>query len=243
MENISQERKQLLQEFLDSSGLNCDLTNLNIALTHSSYCNENNLSFELCNERLEFLGDAVLKLVISNYLYNRFPDYREGNLSQIRSNVVSDETLYKISEKINLKKYILLGDAEASNGGRERHSTIACAFEAVLGALYLDGRLQDIISFLENLFEEEITISDKEGLKSNTKALLQEYFQAFSNNVPEYILTKQEGPPHNRTFYVDVFFEDEFLASGIGSTKKAAQKEAAQKACEKLGLLNGGENE
>lgn len=239
---ISQERLEQLNEFLSSVNLACNAESLNIALTHSSYCYENDLPFEFCNERLEFLGDAVLKLVISNYLYERFPSYNEGDMSQIRSNVVSDETLYKISDKINLKKYILLGDAENSNGGRNRHSTIACAFEALLGALYLDGKLPDIITFLKNLFEEEITIIDKEGLRANPKALLQEYYQAFSNNVPEYVLTKQEGPPHNRTFYVDVFFENEFLASGIGSTKKAAQKDAAQNACDKLGLL-GGENE
>lgn len=237
---ISQERLEQLNEFLASVNLSCDAENLNIALTHSSYCNENNLPFELCNERLEFLGDAVLKLVISNYLYKRFPEYKEGDLSQIRSIVVSDETLYKISEKINLKKYILLGDAEDSNGGRNRHSTIACAFEALLGALYLDNKLADAVTFLEKLFAEEITLVDKEGLKANPKAMLQEYYQTFSNNVPEYVLTKQEGPPHNRTFYVDVFFENEFLASGTGSTKKAAQKEAANKACELLGLL--GEN-
>lgn len=239
---ISQERIVQLNEFLNSVNITCDTENLNVALTHSSYCYENDLPFEQCNERLEFLGDAVLKLCISKYLYERFPDYNEGDMSQIRSTVVSDETLYRISEKINLKKYIRLGIAEETNGGRNRHSTIACAFEALLGALYLDGKLSDIITFLQNLFEDEITSVDKEGIKSNTKALLQEYYQAFSNNVPEYVLTKQEGPPHNRTFYVDVFFEDEYLASGMGSTKKAAQKEAAQKACEKLGLL-GGENE
>ena len=239
---ISQERLEQLNEFLASVNLTCSAENLNIALTHSSYCYENDLPFELCNERLEFLGDAVLKLVISNYLYKRFPEYKEGDMSQIRSNVVSDETLYKISEKINLKNHILLGDAENFNGGRNRHSTIACAFEALLGALYLDGKLTDIINFLQKLFEEEITLVDKEGLKTNPKALLQEYYQSFSNNVPEYVLTKQEGPPHNRTFYVDVFFENEYLASGTGATKKAAQKAAAQKACEKIGLL-GEKNE
>lgn len=239
---ISAERLEQLNEFLNSVNLTCDAENLDIALTHSSYCYENDLPFEFCNERLEFLGDAVLKLIISKYLYERFPDYHEGDMSQIRSTVVSDETLYKISEKINLKKYIKLGIAEETNGGRNRHSTIACAFEALLGALYLDGKLSDTITFLQNLFEDEITDVDKEGIKANTKALLQEYYQTYSNSVPQYVLTKQEGPPHNRTFYVDVFFEEEYLASGAGSTKKAAQKDAAQKACEKLGLL-GGENE
>ena len=239
---ISADRFKQLHEFLNSVNLTCDTEHINIALTHSSYCYENDLPFEQCNERLEFLGDAVLKLVISNYLYKRFPHYHEGDMSPIRSIVVSDETLYKISEKINLKKYIQLGFAEDSNGGRNRHSTIACAFEAILGALYLDGKLNDAISFLQKLFEDEITHVDKEGIKANPKALLQEYYQAFSNSVPEYVLTNQEGPPHNRTFYIDVFFEGEYLASGRGTTKKAAQKDAARIACEKLKLL-GDENE
>ena len=240
---ITQERLKQLEEFLALQNLKCDAETLNTALTHSSYCNENNLDYDLCNERLEFLGDAVLKLIISNILYKKFPDYHEGDLSQIRSNVVSDETLYRIAEKINLKNYILLGDGENSNGGRNRHSTIACAFEALLGALYLDGKLSETAEFLEKLFEEEISRVDSEGLKANTKALLQEYYQTYSTSVPEYVLTKQEGPPHNRTFYVDVFFEGEFLASGTGSTKKTAQKEAAKGACEKLGLLEGVKNE
>ena len=235
---ITDKRKIQLQKFLNSVNLDCDLEYLDIALTHSSYCHENNLSYEICNERLEFLGDAVLKLVISDYLFNRFPDYHEGDLSQIRSTVVSDKTLEKLAKTIKLQDYIVLGQAEETNGGRKRSSTIACAFEAMLGAFYLDGKLNEIKSFLENIYEDEITFVDKEGLKANTKALLQEYFQTISNNLPEYVLQKQEGPPHNRTFFVDVYFENEFLASGKGSTKKDAQKNAAEKACQKLGLLN-----
>jgi len=239
---MNETRKQQLNELLTSLNLECDYEQLNIALTHSSFCNENNLPFIECNERLEFLGDAVLKLVISDYLYKRFPEYHEGDLSFIRSTVVSDETLDKIAENINLKKYIVLGKAEESTGGRDRSSTIACAFEAFLGALYLSGKISDIKRLLEKLFDDEITFVDKEGLKINPKAMLQEYLQSISNDLPEYLLTKQEGPPHNRTFYVDVMFQDKFLASGIGMSKKAAQKDAAQKACERLGLIDNKEN-
>ena len=126
---INKERTEQLNKFLKSVDLTCDLEMLNIALTHSSYCHENGLDFSLCNERLEFLGDAVLKLIISNYLYTIFPEYHEGDMSFIRSTVVSDETLNKIAQGINLQEYLLLGKAEESTGGREKSSTIACAFE------------------------------------------------------------------------------------------------------------------
>jgi len=243
MAMLSNTREKQLKKFLTSVHINCGLENLDIALTHSSYCHENNLSYELCNERLEFLGDSVLKLVISNYLFKIYPNYHEGDLSQVRSNVVSDETLSKIAKTINLQDYITLGQAEETNNGRLRSSTIACAFEALLGAMYLDSGLTEIIKFIEELFAQEIDRVDKEGLKNNTKALLQEYYQSFSNDVPEYVLTKQIGPPHDRTFFVDVLFQGEFLASGVGVTKKAAQKDAAAKACENLGLLAGENNE
>ena len=239
---INDKRKIELETFLKSVELNCDLNNLNIALTHSSFCNENNLPFDLCNERLEFLGDAVLKLTISNFLYEKYPTYHEGELSSIRSIVVSDKTLEKIARKINLQKFIILGKAEESTGGRERSSTIACAFEALLGATYLSGNLPQIKIFIEKLFEEEINFVDKEGLKINPKAMLQEHLQSISNDLPEYILTKQEGPPHNRKFYIDVYFRGDFLASGEGMSKKDAQKNAAQKACQNLGLIEKKEN-
>jgi len=234
---INEKRQYELNKFLETLNLSCDIEKIDVALTHSSYCYENDLHYTKCNERLEFLGDAVLKLVISNYLYKRFPEYHEGDLSQIRSVVVSDETLNKLARKINLDKYINLGQAEESNGGRNRNATIACAFEAMLGALFLDGKFRETLVFLENLFEEEITFVDKEGLLTNPKAMLQEYFQITSTNLPEYVLTKQEGPPHDRKFYVDVYFENDFLASGMGTTKKSAQKDAAMKACKKLGLI------
>ena len=240
---ISENRKTELETFLKSVDLECDLENLDIALTHSSFCTENNLPFEGCNERLEFLGDAVLKLVISNFLYKKYPEYHEGELSSIRSIVVSDKTLDKIARGINLQKFIVLGKAEEATGGRNRSSTIACAFEALLGAVYLSGNLHQIKEFLEKLFSDEIDFVDREGLKVNPKAMLQEYCQSISNDLPEYVLTKQEGPPHNRTFYVDVYFRDDFLASGVGMSKKDAQKEAAHKACEKLGLIKNKEED
>jgi len=133
-----------------------------------------------------------------------------------------------------------LGTGEEKSDGRNRQSNIACAFEAMLGALYLDGKIDEIKSVVKKLFAEEVEQTDRAGLVANPKALLQEYCQSVSNDVPEYILVDTQGPSHDRVFYVDVYFQGEFLASGKGLTKKAAQKEAAHNACQKLGLLSTG---
>ncbi len=240
---MTPEREEELKNLLNSLELDCALENIDIALTHSSYSQEKKLSYECCNERLEFLGDALLKIAISDYLFKKFPEYKEGELSKIRSSVVSDETLCEIAKEIGFPKYLKLGSGEEHNGGRKRSSTIACAFEAFLGALYLEGEFLQAKNLVEKLFENVVNSVDLDGAKNNYKAVLQEYFQTESTTLPEYVVVKQEGPPHDRTFYVDVFFEGNYLASGVGSTKKAAQKEAAKAACQNLNLIqNGGEN-
>lgn len=228
---------------------NCNilLNNLNIdcdneyiikqALTHSSFCNELELSKEYCNERLEFLGDAVLKIIVSEYLYNQYPSYDEGHLSKIRSVVISDEVLEKIAREINLQEFLILGKNEEKNGGRERSSTIACAFEALLGGLFLAGKYDDAKKLVLDLLRDEIEETDFKGELNNFKALLQEYCQAKYADIPEYITVREEGPAHAKTFYVNVEFHGEKLGEGSGATKKAAQKEAAKEACEFLGLL------
>ena len=161
---------------------NCSilLNNLNIdcdaeyiikqALTHSSFCNELELSKEYCNERLEFLGDAVLKIIVSEYLYNQYPSYDEGHLSKIRSVVISDEVLEKIAREINLQEFLILGKNEEKNGGRERSSTIACAFEALLGGLFLAGKYDDAKKLVLDLLKDEIEETDFKGELNNFKA-------------------------------------------------------------------------
>ncbi len=238
---MTPEREAELKNLLNSLGLDCPLENVDIALTHSSYLQDEKLSYEYCNERLEFLGDALLKIAISDYLFKKFPDYHEGELSKIRSSVVSDATLCEIAKSIDLPKYLNLGIAEDKNGGRKRSSTIACAFEALLGALYLEGQFLQAKNLVEKLFENVVNSVDLDSAKNNYKAVLQEYFQINSTNLPEYVVAKQEGPPHARIFYVDVYYEGKFLASGVGATKKTAQKEAAKNACERLKLINNGE--
>ncbi len=221
---------------LKELNIDCNIEYIKLALTHSSFCNEIEISKEYCNERLEFLGDAVLKIIVSEYLYNTYPTYDEGHLSKIRSVVISDEVLEKVARKINLQDYLILGKNEEKNGGRERSSTIACAFEALLGGLFLAEKYEDAKKLVLELLKEEIEETDFKGELNNFKALLQEYCQAKYADIPEYITVGEEGPAHAKTFYVIVEFHGEKLGEGAGATKKAAQKEAAKQACEFLGL-------
>jgi ribonuclease III len=232
------ERKKELEQFLTEIGITLnDLTNLSIALTHSSYTYENKLSIKSNNERLEFLGDAVLKLITSDYLYERFPDYTEGELTKIRSVLVSDSTLTKLAKKINLNKYLKLGYHEEKLGGRMRNSNLACAFEAILGSFYRDGKYKEIKQFLIKLMEDEVTAIDKCEAKSNYKAILQEYAQSKGIELPEYKVINEEGPAHDKIFEIIVIMENQNLGIGKGKSKKQAQQDAAKEAVVKLNLV------
>ncbi len=209
---------------------------LDKALTHSSYTFENKLSNLLNNERLEFLGDAILKLIASNYLYTRFPEYSEGELTKIRSILISDNTLARLAAKIDLGKYIKLGYHEKKMGGSTRSSNLACAFEAFLGAFYIDGKLSLLYDFLIPLLEPEVTEIDQSAAKYNFKAILQEYTQGHGIKLPDYRIVKEEGPPHDRTFEIEVFVSDESVGYGSGKSKKEAQQKAAHMALTSLGL-------
>lgn len=216
---------------------NIDIDNENLfkeALTHPSYSKENSLDYNY--ERMEFLGDAVLKLSVSDILYKMFPTYSEGNMSKIRSIVVSDAVLFEICEKIGLSELIFLAKHEEKQGCRKLESICACAFEAVLGAYYLDGKMSEVIKFIERTVQPYIEDVDKNFEKFNAKALLQEYTQGQSKTVPEYKLVGNSGPAHDRTFEVAVFYEGKQIASGMGKTKKDAEQHAAYKACVELGV-------
>lgn len=207
------------------------------ALTHPSFTKELNLPYQDCYERLEFLGDAVLKLVVSEVLYNMYPDYTEGSMSKIRSIVVSDATLAKICEDIGLAKYIIVSPHEEKQGCKNVESVKACAFEATLGAFYLDGKLKPLIYFIKTVFEPYIIDVDKNFEKFNAKALLQEYTQGLSKEIPCYRLINETGPAHKRTFSVEVLYKNEVVACGEGKTKKEAEQHAAYEACIKLGVI------
>lgn len=201
------------------------------ALTHPSYTKENELSFTENYERLEFLGDAVLKLVTSEILFEKYPDYAEGDMSKIRSIVVSDNILSKIAHQIGLCDLIIVAKHEAKLGLANIESVCACSFEAVLGAFYLDGKLEDLKVFLKKVLIPYIEEVDKNFEKYNAKALLQEYTQGQNREIPVYKLIEEAGPAHNRTFTVEVYYKNEAVAKGSGRTKKEAEQHAAYEAC------------
>ena len=216
-----------------------DKKRLKIAFTHPSYTKENELPSTENYERLEFLGDAVLKLVTSNLLYKKYPDYSEGDLSKIRSILVSDQTLSQIAKKIGLNTHLILGSGEEKTGGRERESNIACCMEAVLGAYYIDGKINSIETFLENELLPYADDIENHFEKYNAKAVLQEYTQKETTELPDYKLISTKGPAHKPTFEVEVSFKGKVLATGKGKTKKDAQQDAAYKACVALGITDG----
>ncbi len=209
------------------------------ALTHPSYTKEKNLPYIENYERLEFLGDAVLKLAVSDILFKKFPDYQEGDLSKIRSIVVSDNTLFKIANEIGLCDLIILAHHEAKQGLAHIESVCACSFEAVLGAYYLDGKFEQIVSFLKKVLMPYIIDVDKNFEKFNAKALLQEYTQALTKETPVYSLISETGPDHNKTFTVAVSYSGKKISEGSGKTKKEAEQNAAYQACKILGVING----
>lgn len=207
------------------------------ALTHSSFTRENEICTLENYERLEFLGDAVLKLCISNILYKNFPEYAEGDLTKIRSIIVSDNTLAETAQKIGLDKLLILGKQEEKTGGRKRKSIMACAFEAILGAYYLEGKFKEISDFLENIFEDSIKEVDEHFEKFNAKAILQEYTQSLNKEIPKYELVDERGPQHDKTFVVEVSYKNEVLARGEGKTKREAEQASAYQACTELGVI------
>jgi ribonuclease-3 len=178
-------------------------------------------------ERLEFLGDAVLKLIISDILYKKYPDYREGDLTKIRSIVVSDSILGEIAACLGL-------DIKLEEKLRGTPSIYACAFEAVLGAYYLDGKFNELKKFLEELFTPYFEDVDVNFHKYNAKAVLQEYTQAQSKELPVYKVIDETGPAHDKVFTVEVSYNGVILARGGGRTKKEAEQNAAASACEVL---------
>ena len=207
------------------------------ALTHPSFIKENDLSYSECYERLEFLGDAVLKLAVSDILYKEYPDYTEGQMSKIRSIIVSDNILSKLANEIGLNKLIIAGKHDKKQGITELESVTACAFEAILGAFFLDGKFYEVMEFLNNAFHDEIIEIDKNFEKYNAKAILQEYTQGLTKETPVYKLVETKGAEHKKTFIIEVSYRGEIIAQGEGKSKKDAEQHAAYTACEKLGVI------
>lgn len=208
------------------------------ALTHPSFTKENNISSLENYERLEFFGDSVLKLAVSEKLIKKYKDKNEGDLTKIRSILVSDETLSKIAENINLTDLIILGKHAEKSGDRNRSSIKACVFEAILGAFYLDNKKEEIINFLIDIFEPYVEEVNENFAKYNAKELLQEYTQSKTKELPKYILLEELGPAHSPQFRMEVSYQDNILATALGKSKKDAEQKCAYKACIKLGVIN-----
>jgi ribonuclease-3 len=232
MEQISPERLQELQEIENKLGLSFINKNiLSQSLTHSSYGHEKNTGD---NERLEFLGDAVLKLVVSEYIYNKFPTHAEGDLTKIRAAVISDDTLGKIGKRVDLGKYILLSENEKKGGGQKRKSNIANAFEALIGAVYLDMGLGKIRDLIVELLRDEIELVSRAGYITDFKSTLQEITQKSKWELPLYKVIKESGPRHRRVFWIEVKIRGKRFGIGRGPNKKEAEQRAATMAVRKI---------
>jgi ribonuclease-3 len=201
------------------------------ALMHSSYTNEKHLPKYQCNERLEFLGDAVLELVSSEYLYLNSPHTPEGELTKTRASMVCEPSLALCARDIGLGDYLLLGKGEEATGGRHRDSVTSDAMEALIGAVYLDGGFTSAKEFIHRFV---LTDLEDKKLFYDSKTILQEMVQGMKAGSISYRLTGEEGPDHDKSFYVEVLIGDRAYGDGKGRTKKAAEQQAAYRAILKL---------
>ena len=201
------------------------------ALMHSSYTNEKQLPKYRCNERLEFLGDAVLELVSSEFLFFGNRKMPEGELTRLRASMVCEPSLAFCAREINLGSYLLLGKGEEVTGGRNRDSITSDALEALIGAIYLDGGFANAKEFILKFILNDL---ENKKLFYDSKTILQEIVQADFDDKVSYQLIGEEGPDHNKTFLVNVFIGAECYGEGVGKTKKAAEQKAAYKAILKL---------
>ena len=200
---------------------------LQTAMMHSSYTNENHIPKHRCNERLEFLGDAVLELVSSEFLFRKSPKMPEGRLTRLRASMVCESSLAMCAADIGLGEYLYLGKGEDATGGRQRDSVTSDAMEALIGAVYLDGGFTNAKEFIHRFVLTDL--EDKQLFYDST-TILQEIVQAGGNGRVSYRLTGEEGPDHDKSFCVEVKIGDAVFGSGKGRTKKAAEQQAAYQA-------------
>ncbi|MFZ5643367.1 MAG: ribonuclease III [Bacillota bacterium] len=233
----NRDRAKFLSEKIGIQWDNYEL--IDLALTHSSYSYEKKERL-YNNQRLEFLGDAVLELIVSDYLYNTFPSCTEGELTKLRASIVCEPSLARVARNLGLGECLYMGKGEERSGGRERPSILADAFESLLGAVYLDSGLEEARSFaLEQL--RKIILDVLEGrVDRDYKTELQEILQKKSNNPVSYIIMKEEGPPHNRVFTAGVLYMGKQMGTGTGHSKKEAEQHAARHALERMDFLTQG---
>lgn len=204
------------------------------SLVHRSYLNEITGQELESNERLEFLGDAVLSFIVSHWLYQKFPNYKEGKLTNLRSNLVRTSTLAQIATQLKIGQNLLMSRGEKSAGGEKNQSLLANALEAVIGAIFLDQGVAKAESFIKTQLEPFLNEILSRGEFKDSKSLLQEKIQEKTQEAPIYKTLKEEGPDHDKTFTVGVYSQEKLLAQGVGKSKQEAEEEAAKAAFEKL---------
>lgn len=208
-----------------------DFSYLEHAMRHSSYCNEQKMDRFMNNERLEFLGDAVLELVTSEFLYLNYPKMPEGEATRKRASMVCEQTLALCAKEIELGSYLYLGKGEDHTGGRERASVISDALEALIGAIYLDGGFTSAKEFVERFILNGI---EEKQLFFDSKTIFQEMMQSITTEPIHYKMVGEEGPDHCKTFTVELFVGDQSAGIGSGKSKKAAEQAAAYDAIKKI---------
>jgi len=208
-----------------------------VALTHRSFINESSEPGLQDNERLEFLGDAVLDLCVSDLLMKKYPDHNEGRLSRLRSLLVNEYPLAEMGRKFSLGEYLRLGKGEESSGGRKKNSILSNAFEAVVAAVYLDSGFDRISAILEKLFEPLLLQNADDLLFRDFKTQLQEVSQELFKTIPKYSIMDEYGPDHDKTFVVQLGIANRIRTSGMGKSKKEAEQEAARRALEELDII------
>ena len=209
-----------------------NITLLQNALSHSSYANERWHDSLKSNERLEFLGDSVLGMVVAEHLYRTFPDRPEGELTRMRADMVCEKTLAKVANGLGLGKHLLLGKGEEQGGGRSRESILADAVESVIAACYLDGGMTAAVQFIQKFILVNVPVTKLHN--ADYKTALQELVQQKKNQVLAYKLVGESGPDHDKQFRVEVTLNGDIIGTGMGSSKKRAEQDAARDALEKL---------
>ncbi len=210
-----------------------DINYLKTALTHSSYANESKVKIS-SNERLEFLGDAVLSIVVSDYIFSHCPDFPEGDLTKLRASLVCEKSLCKFSKMLNVGDFLKLSHGEENSDGDKRPSILADAFEAIIAAIYLDGGIDKAREFILRFVLPEIK-NPKQKTFKDYKTQLQEIIQQNKEETIKYVLTNQVGPDHDKRFWVEVCLNNNVIGKGKGKSKKEAEQHAAKEALELMG--------
>ena len=222
-------RKKILKEFEKKIGYRFkDINLLNIALTHPSYLHEKQMSDRSHYERMEFLGDSVLGLAVCSHIYETFPDYTEGSLSDIKSYVVSEKSLAIVAIRMGLGKFILFGSGEAGTGGRKKNSILANVFESVIGAVFLDGGFEQAKAYILRFAGDDVVVHPPDREASNFKGILQKMTQDHFGADPHYRVIAESGPSHSPTFEIEVWVKEVMLGEAKGKSKKDAEQRAAK---------------